>query len=144
MIKKYLDEVNAILAKLLELTIKDIENIKVAKHETVATSVEEKNKLVAEFTVAKKQLDGALVELNNSSVKGLSALLDDEDKQKLDLLKYNLQELHSKNKEYAKFVLIVKNFLDGLVNTMFATNDGINNAYGDIKTNPDSIFKINV
>ncbi|EAK1252361.1 flagellar protein FlgN, partial [Campylobacter jejuni] len=119
MLKQRLDEVNAILAKLIALTEEDIENIKVAKHESVTPSVEEKNKLIAEFITAKKQLDVALVELNNSSTKGLSELLDDEDKQKLDLLKKNLQNLHSKNKEYAKFVLIVKDFLDGLVNKMF-------------------------
>ncbi|EAL8260450.1 flagellar protein FlgN [Campylobacter jejuni] len=143
MLKQRLDEVNAILAKLIALTEEDIENIKVAKHESVTPSVEEKNKLIAEFITAKKQLDVALVELNNSSTKGLSELLD-EDKQKLDLLKKNLQNLHSKNKEYAKFVLIVKDFLDGLVNKMFDINDGTNNAYGDKKTNPESIFKINV
>lgn len=144
MLKQRLDEVNAILTKLIELTQEDIENIKIAKHETVASSVEEKNKLIAEFSAAKKRLDSALVELNNSSTKGLSELLDEEDKQKLDLLKKKLQTLHTTNKEYAKFVLIVKDFLDGLVNKMFDMNDGTNNAYGDKKTTPESIFKINV
>ena len=137
MLKQRLDEVNAILAKLIALTEEDIENIKVAKHESVTPSVEEKNKLIAEFITAKKQLDVALVELNNSSTKGLSELLDDEDKQKLDLLKKNLQNLHSKNKEYAKFVLIVKDFLYGIVNKMFDINDGKNNDYGDKNTNPE-------
>ncbi|TKX33303.1 flagellar protein FlgN [Campylobacter taeniopygiae] len=144
MLKKHLDEVNAILEKLIALTQEDIENIKVAKHDTVAPSVEEKNKLISEFTTAKKQLDAALVALNNSSAKGLSELLDEEDKEKLDLLKKNLQTLHSANKEYAKFVLIIKDFFDGLVNKMFNLNDGTNNAYGDKKTTPESIFKINV
>ncbi len=144
MLKQRLDEVNIILTKLIELTQEDIENIKIAKHETVASSVEEKNKLITEFSAAKKRLDSALVELNNSSTKGLSELLDEEDKQKLDLLKKNLQTLHTTNKEYAKFVLIVKDFLDGLVNKMFDMNDGTNNAYGDKKTTPESIFKINV
>ncbi len=144
MLKQRLDEVNTILTKLIELTQEDIENIKIAKHDTVASSVEEKNKLIAEFSAAKKRLDSALVELNNSSTKGLSELLDEEDKQKLDLLKKNLQTLHTTNKEYAKFVLIVKDFLDGLVNKMFDMNDGTNNAYGDKKTTPESIFKINV
>ncbi|EAI3389145.1 flagellar protein FlgN [Campylobacter coli] len=144
MLKQRLDEVNAILTKLIELTQEDIENIKIAKHDTVASSVEEKNKLIAEFSAAKKRLDSALVELNNSSTKGLSELLDEEDKRKLDLLKKNLQTLHTTNKEYAKFVLIVKDFLDGLVNKMFDMNDGTNNAYGDKKTTPESIFKINV
>lgn len=144
MLKKHLDEVNAILEKLIALTQEDIENIKVAKHDTVAPSVEEKNKLISEFTTAKKQLDAALVALNNSSTKGLSELLDEEDKEKLDLLKKNLQTLHSANKEYAKFVLIIKDFFDGLVNKMFNLNNGTNNAYGDKKTTPESIFKINV
>lgn len=144
MLKQRLDEVNAILTKLIELTQDDIENIKIAKHDTVASSVEEKNKLISEFSAAKKKLDSALVELNNSSTKGLSELLDEEDKQKLDELKKNLQTLHTTNKEYAKFVLIVKDFLDGLVNKMFDINDGTNNAYGDKKTTPESIFKINV
>ncbi|MGH2266938.1 flagellar protein FlgN [Campylobacter taeniopygiae] len=144
MLKKHLDEVNAILEKLITLTQEDIENIKVAKHDTVTPSVEEKNKLISEFTTAKKQLDAALVALNNSSTKGLSELLDEEDKEKLDLLKKNLQTLHSANKEYAKFVLIIKDFFDGLVNKMFNLNNGTNNAYGDKKTTPESIFKINV
>ncbi|HED6205243.1 TPA: flagellar protein FlgN [Campylobacter coli] len=144
MLKQRLDEVNAILTKLIALTEEDIENIKVAKHESVTPSVEEKNKLISEFSAAKKKLDSALVELNNSSTKGLSELLDEEDKQKLDELKKNLQTLHTTNKEYAKFVLIVKDFLDGLVNKMFDINDGTNNAYGDKKTTPESIFKINV
>ncbi|EDO7054665.1 flagellar protein FlgN [Campylobacter coli] len=144
MLKQRLDEVNAILTKLIELTQEDIENIKIAKHDTVASSVEEKNKLISEFSAAKKKLDSALVELNNSSTKGLSELLDEEDKQKLDELKKNLQTLHTTNKEYAKFVLIVKDFLDGLVNKMFDINDGTNNAYGDKKTTLESIFKINV
>lgn len=144
MLKQRLDEVNAILTKLIELTQEDIENIKIAKHDTVASSVEEKNKLISEFSAAKKKLDSALVELNNSSTKGLSELLDEEDKQKLDELKKNLQTLHTTNKEYAKFVLIVKDFLDGLVNKMFDMNNGTNNAYGDKKTTPESIFKINV
>lgn len=144
MLKKHLDEVNDILKQLIELTEQDISDIQVAKHSGVSESVEKKNQLIAEFTQTKKQLDAALVSLNNNSPKGLSEALDEEDRQKLDELKKNLQTLHSKNKEYAKFVLIVKDFLDGLVNTMFETNDGTNNAYGDKKTIPESIFKMKV
>lgn len=144
MLKKHLDEVNDILKQLIELTEQDISDIQVAKHSGVSESVEKKNQLIAEFTRTKKQLDASLVNLNNSSPKGLSEALDEEDRQKLDELKKNLQTLHSKNKEYAKFVLIVKDFLDGLVNTMFETNDGTNNAYGDKKTIPESIFKMKV
>lgn len=111
MLKQRLDEVNAILAKLIALTEEDIENIKVAKHESVTPSVEEKNKLIAEFITAKKQLDVALVELNNSSTKGLSELLDDEDKQKLDLLKKIFKIFIVKTKSMLNLFLLSKIFL---------------------------------
>ncbi len=144
MLKKHLDEVNAILDKLIALTEEDLENIKIAKHETVASNVEKKNELIAEFVSAKKRLDLSLLELS-SSAKELSEMLDEEDKKKLDTLKKNLQILHSKNKEYARLVLIVKDFFDSLIDKMFNThNAGTNNAYGNKKDVLESIFKINV
>ena len=145
MLKEHLDEVNAILDKLIALTEEDLENIKIAKHESVAPNVEKKNKLITEFVNAKKKLDLSLVQLNNSSTKWLSEMLDEEDKNKLDILKKNLQTLYTKNKEYAKLVLIVKDFLDGLIDKMFDThNNGTDNAYKNKKDIPESIFKINV
>lgn len=144
MLKERLDRVNAILVRLIALTEEDLENIKVARHEGVASSIDKKNGLIAEFVAAKKRLDLSLVELNNGSVGGLSQALDSEDKDKLDTLKRNLQVLHEKNKEYAKLVLIVKDFLDGLVDKMFGTcYSGIDNSYTSKKTLPESIFKIN-
>ncbi|WP_139451675.1 flagellar protein FlgN [Campylobacter armoricus] len=144
MIKQYLDETNSILEKLINLTIEDITQIQAANHQHVNKSVENKTKLVSDFQVAKKNLDKALIDLSNQgNNKGLDELLDDEDKEKLALLKQNLNTLHQKNKEYAKLVLIIKNFYDNLLNTMFEQN-GTNNAYGDKTTIPDSLFKINV
>ncbi|ENQ6653811.1 flagellar export chaperone FlgN [Campylobacter lari] len=144
MVKQHLDETNSILEKLINLTLKDITQIQAANHQHVSKSVEEKTKLVNDFQIAKKNLDKALVELSNQgNNKGLDELLDDEDKEKLALLKQNLNTLHQKNKEYAKLALIIKNFYDNLLNTMFEQN-GTNNAYGDQKTIPDSLFKINV
>lgn len=144
MIKKYLDESNELLNKLITLTQEDIENIQKGDHKPVAESVEKKTKLIAEFSAVKKSLDDALVKLSDNGSKNLADLLDEEDKEKLGEFKKSLEELHSKNKEYAKFVLIVKDFLDGLLNTMFENGSGTNNAYGDKKTTPDSIFKMNV
>ncbi|EGK8088537.1 flagellar protein FlgN [Campylobacter lari] len=144
MVKQHLDKTNSILEKLINLTLEDIAQIQAANHQHVSKSVEEKTKLVNDFQVAKKNLDKALVELSNQgNNKGLDELLDDEDKEKLALLKQNLNTLHQKNKEYAKLALIIKNFYDNLLNTMFEQN-GTNNAYGDNKTIPDSLFKINV
>lgn len=144
MVKKYLDETNSILEKLINLTTKDIVEIQAANHKHVSTSVEEKNSLIKEFQEAKKNLDKALIDLsNNGENKGLDELLDEQDKEKLALLKENLHTLHKKNKEYAKLVLVIKDFYDNLLNTMFEQN-GTNNAYGDKKTIPDSLFKMNV
>ncbi|EAJ6142825.1 flagellar protein FlgN [Campylobacter lari] len=144
MVKQHLDETNSILEKLINLTLEDITQIQAANHQHVSKSVEEKTKLVNDFQIAKKNLDKALIELSNQgNNKGLDELLDDEDKEKLALLKQNLNTLHQKNKEYAKLALIIKNFYDNLLNTMFEQN-GTNNAYGDNKTIPDSLFKINV
>ncbi|AJC87379.1 flagellar protein FlgN [Campylobacter insulaenigrae] len=144
MVKRYLDETNLILEKLINLTIEDITHIQAANHEHVNESVENKTKLIGDFQTAKKNLDQALIDLSNSgNNKGLDELLDDEDKEKLALLKENLNTLHQKNKEYAKLVLVIKDFYDNLLNTMFEQN-GTNNAYGDSKTIPDSLFKINV
>ncbi|EAJ6150634.1 flagellar export chaperone FlgN [Campylobacter lari] len=144
MVKQHLDETNSILEKLINLTLEDITQIQAANHQHVSKSVEEKTKLVNDFQIAKKNLDKALIELSNQgNNKGLDELLDDEDKEKLALLKQNLNTLHQKNKEYAKLALIIKNFYDNLLNTMFEQN-GTNNAYGDQKTIPDSLFKINV
>ncbi|HEG2606764.1 flagellar export chaperone FlgN [Campylobacter sp. W0066.1] len=144
MVKQHLDKTNSILEKLINLTLEDITQIQAANHQHVSKSVEEKTKLVNDFQIAKKNLDKALIELSNQgNNKGLDELLDDEDKEKLALLKQNLNTLHQKNKEYAKLALIIKNFYDNLLNTMFEQN-GTNNAYGDNKTIPDSLFKINV
>ncbi|HEG2581460.1 TPA: flagellar export chaperone FlgN [Campylobacter lari] len=144
MVKQHLDETNSILEKLINLTLEDITQIQAANHQHVSKSVEEKTKLVNDFQIAKKNLDKALIELSNQgNNKDLDELLDDEDKEKLALLKQNLNTLHQKNKEYAKLALIIKNFYDNLLNTMFEQN-GTNNAYGDNKTIPDSLFKINV
>ncbi|EAK0950440.1 flagellar protein FlgN [Campylobacter lari] len=144
MVKQHLDETNSILEKLINLTLEDITQIQAANHQHVSKSVEEKTKLVNDFQIAKKNLDKALIELSNQgNNKGLDELLDDEDKEKLALLKQNLNTLHQKNKEYAKLALIIKNFYDNLLNVMFEQN-GTNNAYGDNKTIPDSLFKINV
>lgn len=51
-----------------------------------------------------------MVELNNSSTKGLSELLDDEDKQKLDLLKKIFKTFIVKTKSMLNLFLLSKIF----------------------------------
>ncbi|TQR34561.1 flagellar protein FlgN [Campylobacter sp. MIT 99-7217] len=144
MIKTYLENANTILDELIALTEDDITQIQAGKHSGVKASVDKKTALIQKFTNVKKQIDQSLLELSENGSKNLAEILDDEDKEKLASFKQRLQELHKINKEYAKYVLIVKDFLDGLLNTMFDNGSGTNNAYGDKKTTPESLFKLNV
>lgn len=144
MIKNYLRKSNEILDELISQTQLDIANIKEGKHKSVPESVENKNRLIAEFKAVKKQLDDTLISLSDNGKKNLAELLDEEDKAELGNFKNKLESLHAVNKEYAKFVIIVKNFFDGLLNNMFNQGSGTNNAYTNSKTDATSLFKLNV
>ncbi len=144
MIEHHLSESIAILDKLIALTQEDIENIKVAKHGGVEQSVQQKNELIKDFKSIKKRLDDDLIRLSDSGKKNLAQILTDKDKEQLGEFKKKLKILHEKNKEYAKLVLVVKNYFDGLINALFDEGSGTDNAYKDTKANLSSLFKINV
>lgn len=139
MLKKQLDEVNEILTCLIAQTKEDIEKIKLANHDGLKENLENKNKLINEFVFSKKKLDETLIALSKNSNKDLSELLDDEDKAKLEILRQNLRTLHKVNKEYAKFVLIMKDFFDGLLGKIFQNKENFN----DKKAEPEALFNIN-
>lgn len=144
MIEHYLDESIEILDKLITLTQEDIANIKAAKHASVEQSVQQKNELIQAFENTKKQLDNNLFKLSDNGNKNLAEVLTDKDKEKLGEFKQRLKDLQIKNKEYAKLVLVVKNYFDGLMNTLFDTGSGTDNAYKNTKATVNSLFKINV
>ncbi len=143
MIAKKLDEIIEILDKLIDLTQQDITHIKEAKHGGVMASVESKNKLIEAFYAAKKHFDDKVFELSDKGdAQKLSKILD-ENKEKMNKFKEKLRLLQEKNKEYAKLVLVVKNYFDGLLRTLF--DEGVGVVYGkDKKLNFNSLFKMNV
>lgn len=122
MLSTHLNKANEILKELIAITQEDIININQAKHDSVQTSVVKKEKLSAEFAKAKSCLDKSLLELSQSSSLELSELLSDEQKEELDALKSNLTALHDVNKQYAKLVLILKNFYDRMIKAMFKSD----------------------
>ena len=147
MIAKKLDEINEIIDKLIDLTNEDITHIKEAKHGGVMASVESKNKLIEAFYAAKKRFDDEAFELSDSGDEQKVAKIRDENKEKLNTYKQKLQTLQEKNKEYAKLVLVVKNYFDGLLNTLF--DEGAGSAYNgkiyaEKKANFNPLFKIKV
>lgn len=144
MIEHHLSQSIAILDKLITLTQEDIANIKAAKHASVEQSVQQKTELIKEFQSTKKCLDDDLIRLSDGGKKNLAQILTDKDKEQLSEFKKKLKVLQEKNKEYAKLVLVVKNYFDGLVNALFDEGSGTDNAYKNTKVNFNSLFKINV
>ena len=143
MLKRYLDEAMGVLDELIAQTTEDIENIKLADHSKVDDSVRRKNELVKKFESVKSLLDKELLRVSreNGGVN-LSSILDDEVKSSLALMRSKLEELYSKNKEYAKYVVGVKEFFDSLLKNMFkGEQDG---GYDKNGLRPESLFKTRV
>ena len=143
MLKRYLDEAMGVLDELIAQTTEDIENIKLADHSKVDDSVRRKNELVKKFESVKSLLDKELLRVSreNGGVN-LSSILDDEVKSSLALMRLKLEELYSKNKEYAKYVVGVKEFFDSLLKNMFkGEQDG---GYDKNGLRPESLFKTRV
>ncbi|MDL0088366.1 flagellar biosynthesis protein FlgN [Campylobacter gastrosuis] len=118
MLKRYLNTAISILDELIDTTLQDIENIKEAKHSAVDESVRKKGVLVKNFEDTKRSLDKELVNLSKTS-ENLQEALDDEVKANLVLMREKLEILHKVNKEYARHVVLVKEFFDSLTKQMF-------------------------
>ena len=143
MLKKYLDEAMGVLDELIAQTTEDIEKIKLADHSKVDDSVRRKNELVKKFESIKSLLDKELLRVSKENGgANLSSILDDEVKSSLALMRSKLEELYSKNKEYAKYVVGVKEFFDSLLKNMFkGEQDG---GYDKNGLRPESLFKTRV
>ena len=143
MLKRYLDEAMGVLDELIAQTTEDIEKIKLADHSKVDDSVRRKNELVKKFESIKSLLDKELLRVSReNSGANLSSILDDEVKSSLALMRSKLEELYSKNKEYAKYVVGVKEFFDSLLKNMFkGEQDG---GYDKNGLRPESLFKTRV
>lgn len=143
MLKRYLDEAMGVLDELIAQTTEDIEKIKLADHSKVDDSVRRKNELVRKFESVKSLLDKELLRVSKENGgANLSSILDDEVKSSLALMRSKLEELYSKNKEYAKYVVGVKEFFDSLLKNMFkGEQDG---GYDKNGLRPESLFKTRV
>ena len=145
MINTYLEQAIGALRSIIELTKQDIENVKLAKHDDVAAHTEQKNKFLALFEKNKKALDNELLKLaqENTGVN-LADLLSDETRAKLGELREVLLELKEKNRDYAKSVVVVKEFFDSLVGSMLGKPTQNTYTNKAIAENKDDIFKARV
>ena len=145
MINTYLEQAIGALRGIIELTKQDIENIKLAKHDEVAAHTEQKNKLLSLFEKNKKALDNELLKLAQSNTgANLADLLGDDTRAKLGELREVLLELKDKNRDYAKNVVVIKEFFDSLVGSMLGKPTQNTYTSKAIAENKDDIFKARV
>ncbi len=140
MLSHYLKTSIEDIENLIELTQKDILDIKEAKHEAVFKRTKIKSDLVKSFENKKSMLDNELIKLvKKSNNKPLEDILDKSQKEMLERMKERLSQLKQKNKEYARFVVTVSEFYNSLLDSVFPRDlDG----YQKINHKPASLLKI--
>ncbi|TWO19572.1 flagellar protein FlgN [Campylobacter hyointestinalis] len=143
MINRYLDESIALLNELIEITQKDIENIKNADHTQLDEHTRQKATIIKKFENTKNLLDKELIKISSEhNGTDLANILSDEIKDKLGVLRESLVLLQNKNKEYAKFVVAVKEFYDSLVKKMFGKDS--DSSYVDKNMSTEQLFKLRI
>lgn len=105
---------------LIDLTKKDIEDIKVAQHGNVFERAKIKNDLIQSFENKKSLLDNELMKIiKENNGKSLEELITVEQKELLSSMKLKLSELKICNKEYAKYVVTISQFYNSLLDSIF-------------------------
>lgn len=142
MFKNNVDNAISLLNQLLEVTNQDIENIKNAKHDQVDESVKLKNDLIKKFEATKTSIDNDLFAmLSQKEGADLANVLDEDDKDKLGEFKNLLKLLQEKNREYARYVALIKEYFTSLTREIFGKNFEI---YGQNTQAFNSNLKIRV
>lgn len=145
MIEKYLDETILALRELVKITQKDIANIQKADHSELDANTALKTKFISEFENAKKSLDLELVAMAKENPNtNLSDILTSEVKAKLSELRTTLLELKKINKEYAKSVVLVKDFFDTLSSKIFGSPEKNEYSSKAVKQNASEFYKARV
>lgn len=142
MLSRYLNDAIEDIKRLIQITHKDISDIKKAQHEEVFSRTKIKNELIISFEAKKALLDNELVLLTKANPdRELSEILDESDSDNLAKMKDCLVELHVINKKYAKFVVSVSEFYNSTLEAMFPSEvDG----YNKNASKPANFLKVSV
>jgi hypothetical protein len=127
------------ILKLIELTKKDIEDIKLADHKKIAQRVDEKNHMIVSFETNKSILNDELIKLAKDSNLPLEELMGDESIDLLSQLKNNLSILKDNNRVYAKFVVRLNEFYTSLFDEIFKLDS---NGYEKKTPTPANILQV--
>lgn len=120
MLAHYLQSSISDIEHLIELTQKDIIEIKEAKHQSIFARTKIKDELIKAFENKKSLLDNELIKcVKDSKKESLEDALNVEQKEMLALMREKLAMLKSKNKEYARFVVTIGEFYNSLFDSVF-------------------------
>jgi vacuolar-type H+-ATPase subunit H len=140
MLSHYLKTSIEDIENLIELTSKDIIDIKEAKHEAIFSRTKIKNDLIKSFENKKSMLDNELIKLvRKSDNKPLEEILNDGERDMLEIMKEKLSILKLKNKEYARFVVTVSEFYNSLLDSVFPRDM---EGYQRVNHKPASLLKV--
>jgi len=101
---------------LSQITAKDIEDIKEARHEKLFERTKTKEDLIASFENKKAIIDNEIGKLSkNNPNTPIQELLESSAALMLDELRNSLKELKEQNKNFARMVLAVSEFYNSLL-----------------------------
>ncbi|WP_457564246.1 hypothetical protein [Caminibacter sp.] len=105
-----LNEIISILNVLIEITDKDIKNIKEAKHDEIFKNMNFKENLAQKFYNLKNEIDLILVQRN----KPIEEIFSPEEEKLFDEFRGKLNLFYDKHKHFSRLAITVANFYNAL------------------------------
>ena len=119
MLGHYLTKALEDLEQLITMTHDDIEDIKLANHESIFSRAKLKEEFITTFQTKKTLIDSEISKLMQAYPdEALEHLLEKEQLEQLSSLKTQLNTLKEQNRRYARLVLSVSEFFNSLLEKM--------------------------
>ena len=114
MLVNMLQSTNQLLDNLIEITSKDIDDIKKANHQALFERNYQKEELVKRFVELKNGIDSTLAERNRNGMP----LINPNEEPLLDEFKEKLQKFYTLHKKFAKMAFTITHFYNNLMNKL--------------------------
>ena len=142
MLSHYLQNALSDLRDIINITKSDIEDIKVAQHDTQFDRLPLKEEKIKSFEAKKAIIDHEISSLMTTNPDmNLPDLLNAEQHQLLEELKEELNNLREVNKQYAKLVLAVSNLYNNFLERLVPTEM---NGYQKVASSNAAILEVRV
>jgi methionyl-tRNA formyltransferase len=114
MLKKTLVSINSVLDELINITKKDIEDIKKANHNALFERNIKKEELITQFSNLKSQIDNILRQRNEQN----QILVNKDEEPLLEEFKSKIKEFHTLHTKFAKMAFTISNFYTNLLHKL--------------------------